>query len=42
MDYGVPDKRKSKKDLKKKRRQRAYKKGGKFRASNVKEGEKKR
>jgi len=37
MDYGFPEKRRSKKDLRKKRKQRAYKRGGKFRASEVKE-----
>jgi hypothetical protein len=37
MDYGVPDKRKSKKDLRRKRKQRGYKKGGRFRGTKVKE-----
>ena len=40
MDYVVPQKRKSKKDLRKKRRNRAYKKGGKFRSMNISENEK--
>jgi len=30
MDYGYSEKRKSKKDLKKKRKQRGYKRGGSF------------
>ena len=37
MKYGYPEKRKSKKDLKRKRKQRVYKKGGKFRAMNIKD-----
>ena len=32
MDYAVPERRKTKKDLIRKRRFRIYKKGGKFRA----------
>jgi hypothetical protein len=40
MDYGNPEKRRTKKDLKKKRRNRAYKRGGKFRSMNVSEGDK--
>lgn len=32
MDYGFPEKRKTKKDLKLKRKYRVYKKGGQFRA----------
>lgn len=40
MDYGIPEKRKTKKDLKKKRQKRAYKKGGKFRSMNVQENNK--
>jgi hypothetical protein len=35
MDYGGVDKRKTKKDLKRKRLARGYKRGGKFRAANV-------
>jgi len=35
MDYGIPEKRKTKKDLRKKRKQRAYKRGGKFRSTDV-------
>lgn len=31
MDYGSPEKRKTKKDLRRKRQYRVYKKGGKFR-----------
>jgi len=44
MNYGYPEKRKSKKDLRKKRKSRAYKRGGKFRTMNVSEtqGEKKK
>jgi hypothetical protein len=43
MEYGGNEKRKSKKDLKRKRLARGYKRGGKFRATDVKEvrGEKK-
>jgi len=37
MDYGGVDKRRTKKDLKRKRLARAYKRGGKFRVSEVKE-----
>jgi hypothetical protein len=40
MDYGYCDKRKTKKDLKVKRKLRAYKKGGKFRSSEVLESKK--
>ena len=35
MDYGYSDKRKSKNDKKAKGRFNKYKKGGKFRSSNV-------
>jgi len=31
MEYGYPEKRRTKKDLRKKRQIRAYKRGGKFR-----------
>jgi len=41
MDYGGTDRRRTKKDLKRKRLARAYKRGGKFRSAEVKEGEKK-
>ena len=43
MDYGGNDKRKTKKDLKRKRLARGYKRGGKFRSSDIREvkGEKK-
>lgn len=34
-EYGYPEKRRSKKDLKRKRRFRVYKKGGKYRGINV-------
>lgn len=37
MDFGGVDKRKTKKDLKRKRLARAYKKGGKFRTMEIKE-----
>ena len=42
MDYGGSERRRTKKDLKRKRLARGYKKGGKFRSAEVKEGEKKR
>lgn len=35
MDYGGCDKRKTKKDLKRKRLARGYKRGGQFRTANV-------
>ena len=35
MDYGYGDKRKSKNDLKRKRLNRAYKRGGQFRSTEV-------
>jgi hypothetical protein len=43
MDYGGCDKRKTKNDLRKKRINRGYKRGGKFRSMEVdeKSGEKK-
>lgn len=37
MDYGGVDRRKTKKDLKRKRLARGYKRGGKFRSANVEE-----
>ena len=37
MDYGGVDRRRTKNDLKKKRINRGYKKGGKFRTANVDE-----
>ena len=37
MDYGGCDRRKTKKDLKRKRLARGYKRGGKFRTHNVSE-----
>ncbi len=37
MDYGGNDRRKTKKDLKRKRLARGYKKGGQFRTHNVSE-----
>ncbi len=37
MDYGGVDKRRTKNDLKKKRINRGYKIGGKFRTANVNE-----
>ena len=39
MDFGGVDRRKTKKDLKRKRLNRGYKRGGKFRTHNVSEGE---
>jgi hypothetical protein len=41
MDYGSGERRRTKKDLKRKRLARGYKRGGKFRTAEVKEGEKK-
>jgi hypothetical protein len=35
MDYGYNDRRRTKKDLKLKRKRRAYKRGGKFRGTNI-------
>lgn len=37
MDYGGCDKRKTKKDLRRKRLNRGYKRGGQFRTQNVDE-----
>lgn len=37
MDFGGVDRRKTKKDLKRKRLARGYKRGGKFRTANVDE-----
>jgi len=37
MDYGGIDKRRTKKDLKRKRLARGYKRGGQFRTQNVSE-----
>jgi hypothetical protein len=37
MDYGGVDRRRTKKDLKRKRIARGYKRGGKFRSSEVDE-----
>lgn len=37
MDFGGVDRRKTKKDLKRKRLARGYKRGGKFRSANVDE-----
>ncbi|MFA4960783.1 MAG: hypothetical protein WC548_03920 [Candidatus Pacearchaeota archaeon] len=42
MNYGGVDKRRSKKDLKRKRLARGYKRGGKFRSQEVKETEEKK
>jgi hypothetical protein len=39
MDYGGVDRRRTKKDLKRKRLARGYKRGGKFRTAEVKDGE---
>ena len=35
MDYGYPERRKNKKDMKKKREHRAFKHGGRFRTINI-------
>ncbi len=40
MDYGKPERRKTKKDLRRKRRTRVYKRGGKFRSIEIEEEEK--
>jgi hypothetical protein len=40
MDYGSPERRKTKKDLKRKRIARGYKRGGKFRTAEVDEKKK--
>lgn len=40
-DYGFPEKRKTKKDKARKRKRNPYKRGGRFRSANVKEGGKK-
>jgi len=37
-DYGYPERRKTKRDKKQKKRYGVYKKGGKFRATKIKEG----
>ena len=42
MEYGGRERRRTKKDLKRKRLVRVYKRGGKFRGAEVKEGEKKK
>ncbi|MFZ5955639.1 MAG: hypothetical protein ACOYT4_04385 [Nanoarchaeota archaeon] len=42
MDYGCPDRRKTKKDLKRKRTFRVYKKGGALRAVKIEEKEDKK
>ncbi|MCR4285122.1 MAG: hypothetical protein NUV97_03720 [archaeon] len=42
MDYGGVDKRRTKKDLKRKRLARGYKRGGQFRSSEVEEGKEKK
>jgi hypothetical protein len=39
MDYGYSEKRRSKKDLKRKRLFRAYKRGGQFRSVSLTSGE---
>ncbi|MGC9309857.1 MAG: hypothetical protein ACP5D2_04150 [Candidatus Nanoarchaeia archaeon] len=38
MDYSQPEKRKTRRDKKAKRKYRVYKKGGRFRDKNVEEG----
>ena len=42
MEYGGRERRKTKKDLKRKRLARGYKKGGRFRTQEVSEGSKKK
>lgn len=42
MEYGGSERRKTKKDLKRKRLSRGYKRGGKFRSAEVSEGDKKK
>ncbi len=41
MEYATPEQRKSKKQLKKKRKQRVYKRGGKFRTVKLEKGKEK-
>ncbi|MFH1307447.1 MAG: hypothetical protein ABIH72_01190 [archaeon] len=41
MDYGFPERRKTKRDKKKKRLYRVYKKGGKFRSQEIEKKEEK-
>lgn len=41
-DYAFPQRRKTKRDKQKKKRHGVYKKGGKYRATKVKEGAKKK
>jgi len=38
MDYGGAERRRTKKDLKRKRLDRGYKRGGQFRSQNVSDG----
>ncbi len=38
MDYGVPERRRSKKDLRRKRRFRVYKQGGSHRGTEIRAG----
>ena len=38
MDYGSSERRRTKKDLKRKRLARGYKRGGQFRTHNISEG----
>ncbi|MFH0711594.1 MAG: hypothetical protein V1889_00545 [archaeon] len=42
MEYGGSERRRTKKDLRRKRLARGYKRGGKFRVQEVEEGERKR
>jgi len=37
-DYGYPERRKSKKDKARKKKKNPYKRGGKYRSTGVKEG----
>jgi len=42
MEYGAPQRRRTKKDLKRKRLARGYKRGGRFRTSELGKGKKKK
>jgi hypothetical protein len=42
MEYASPEKRRTKKDLKRKRKYRAYKKGGRFRSIKFDEKKKRK
>lgn len=42
MEYACPSKRRTKKDLKRKRKYRVYKRGGKYRTGEIEKKEKKK